>query len=243
MVQSTFTRQKRELAKAVAWMEKLRAQEVRTVNYTPDGATITEVREAYVEFPPEEIAAKVLELVTSVVTQHAARQQANSRNIGRFSWRGVTAELTVPQLRALQEAQVVLSDLFNRLPRQNPKLIPNSSVEGRPAFAHKMQDHFEKKTRWVPYEEESTTRVRSFEEQYEVLTHKSQIFEIDYGLPARQVEALKEMVVDLGTAIQVAIDEANSKGHPEDPAMQQLIARIQQTFLAQFQPPTSASPS
>jgi hypothetical protein len=34
MVQTTFTKQKRELEKAVAWIEKIRAQEVRQRRYT-----------------------------------------------------------------------------------------------------------------------------------------------------------------------------------------------------------------
>jgi hypothetical protein len=245
MVQTTFTRQKRELAKAVVWMEKLRAQEVRTVQYGPDGEKLNEVRETYVEFPPEEVTAKVLEIVAVVVAQHAGRQNANSRNTGHFAWSDVTADLTVPQLRTLQQAHCVLSDLVNKLPRRNPKLIPNTSVDGRPAFAHQLEEHFETKSRWVPYEEDKTTRVRSYEEQYQVLKSKSQVVEIDFGLEMRQVEKLRELVVDLGTAIQVAIDEANSRGHQPDPTMERVIADIRRVLLAQLQPvlPGDATPA
>ena len=63
MVQATFTRQKRELAKASAWMDKLRAQEVRRVTFDPQQRKLNEVRESYVEFPPEEIADQVLDIV------------------------------------------------------------------------------------------------------------------------------------------------------------------------------------
>ena len=44
-----------------------------------------ESREAYVDHSPEEIAHKAIEIVREVVSQHAARQQANSVNRGTFA--------------------------------------------------------------------------------------------------------------------------------------------------------------
>lgn len=231
MVQTTFTRQKRELTKAVHWMEKMRAQEVRTVTFNKEGEKVNEVREAYVDYAPEEIAEKVLDIVATVVCQHASRQRANSQNTGKFTWHGLDADLTVPQLRTLQEAHTVMNELVNKLPRRNPKLVSNTTVDGRPAFAHEIEDHFEPKSRWVPFEEDSTTRVRSYEEHYEELTRKTQVLEIDYGVDARQLEILRELVTDLGTAIQVAIDDANTKGHDADPAMDELIRGINAVLL------------
>lgn len=234
MVQTTFTRQKRELAKAMVWIDKIRAQEVRTVTFDPDDNRLNEVRDAYVDYPPEDVADKVLGIVCFVVGQHAARQQANSKNTGHLSWYGIEADLTVPQLRALQEAYVVLSDLVNRLPRRNPKLVANTTVDGRPAFAHPVQEHIERKSRWVPFEEDTTTRVRSYEQHYEVVKSKSQLIEIDYGLEVQKLEELQELVVDLGTSIQVAVDEANCKGYQSDPKMEELIANIRQVLLTRL---------
>jgi hypothetical protein len=251
MIQATFTRQKRELAKASAWMEKLRAQEVRKITFGPDKRKLNEVRETYVDFPPEEIAAHVLDIVAEVVGQHAARQRANSRNTGRFAWQGLTADLTVPQLRTLQEAHAVLSELVNKLPRRNPRLIPNATVQGRPAFEHPPQNHYETKTRYKPFEEESSTRVRTYEEKYEELQGITQVVEIDFGIDGRQLETLREMVVDLGTAIQVAIDEANARGHEPDPVLNGVIDGIRKALRAVLPPvaeplgqePTVAAPA
>jgi hypothetical protein len=244
MVQATFTRQKRELAKASAWMEKLRAQEVRKATFDSNKQKINEVRETYVDYAPEEVAAHVLDIVVEVVGQHGARQRANSRNTGRFSFRGISADLTVPQLRTLQEAYGVLAELVNKLPRRNPRLIPNTTVEGRPAFAHPVQDHHEQKTRSVPYEEGASTRVRTYEEHYEVLTHSTQVTEIDFGIEPRRLTEVQELVADLGTAIQVAIDEANARGHERDPVLDGVIASIRTVFRTALPPlafPTSSA--
>jgi len=242
MVQTTFTRQKRELAKAAALMEKLRAQEVRKATFGPDRQKINEVRESYVDFPPEEIAARVLDIVVEVVGQHGARQRANSRNTGRFSWQGVSADLTVPQLRALQEAHAVLNELVHKLPRRNPRLIPNTTVEGRPAFAHAPKEVYETRTRFVPYEEESTTRVRTYEEHYQVLTGLTQVVEIDFGLDPRQLQRLQELLVNLGTAIQVAVDEANARGHEPDPVIDAVIDGVRQVFRSALPPGPAPEP-
>lgn len=236
MIQATFTRQKRELAKASAWMEKLRAQEVRKITFDAEQRKLNEVRESYVDYPPEEIAAHVLDIVVEVVGQHGIRQRANSRNTGRFVWQGVRADLTVPQLRTLQEAHAVLNELIQRLPRRNPRLIPNTAIDGRPAFEHPREDLYTTKVRYKPYEEESTTRVRTYEEKYQELVQSTKVVEIDYGIEARQLERLQELIVDLGTAIQVAIDEANSRDHEPDPVLNGVIDGIRKVFQAALPP-------
>lgn len=239
MVQTTFTKQKRELAKALLWIEKIRAQEVRHLNYNEREELQVEVRETYVDYSPEEITQKVLEVVKDVVSQHGARQKSNSHNTGNFEWYGISVELTVPQLRALQSAYSVFQELVHKLPRRNPKLIYNTTVEGRPAFAHIKQKHEETETRYVPYEEDSTTRVRTYEQYYKVVTHYTQKIEIDYGLEIKLLNELNEMVDDLGTAIQIAIDEANTKGRENDPVVDNVIQRIGEILLAKLPSPES----
>lgn len=234
MVQTTFTKQKRELAKAIAWIEKIRAQEVRSRNYNAQEELQDEIRETYVDYSPEEISLRVLEIVKDVVSQHGARQKANSQNTGNFQWYGVSVELTVPQLRALQSAHAVLEELVRKLPRRNPKLIYNTTVDNRPAFAHVKQKYEEKQTRYVPYEEDSSTRVRTYEEHYKVITHYTQKVEIDYGLEIKLLNELGEMIDDLGTAIQIAIDEANTKGKENDPVIDDAINQIIQVIIAQL---------
>lgn len=226
MVQSTFTRQKRELAKAASWIEKLRAQEVRIVRFDAAGNKLTETRETYVDNAPEEVARKVIEIVAEVVQQHGARQQANGKNTGTFRWRSIDVQLSVPQLRALHEAYITLSTLVQRLPRRNPKVVHNSVIEGRPAFADKVLEDIEQRTRYVPFEEDTSTRVRSYEEHYREKTGASQRIEIDFGIEIKRLQALEEMVTDLGTSIQVAIDEANGKPHAEDPVLREVIRAI-----------------
>lgn len=120
MVQTTFTKQKRELEKAISWIEKIRAQEVRLRNYNAQDELQDELRETYVDYSPEEISQKVIEIVKDVVSQHGARQKSNSNNTGNFTWYGISVELTVPQLRALQSAHTVLSELARKLPRAQP---------------------------------------------------------------------------------------------------------------------------
>lgn len=53
MVQTTFTKQKRELEKAISWIEKIRAQEVRLRNYNAQDELQDELRETYVDYSPE----------------------------------------------------------------------------------------------------------------------------------------------------------------------------------------------
>ncbi|MFO0660247.1 MAG: hypothetical protein U0165_10505 [Polyangiaceae bacterium] len=226
MVQSTFTRQKRELAKAASWLEKLRAQEIRYLRFDAEGQKVTETRESFVDNPPEEIARKVLGIVAEVVRQHGERQRANGKNTGLFVWRTISVPLTVPQLRALHEAYVTLSTLVGRLPRRNPKVVHNTTIDGRPAFAERAIDETETRTRYVPYEEDTSTRVRTYEEHYIVKIGSKQRVEIDFGLEVRRVQALEELVSDLGTAIQVAIDDANAKPHESDPVLAGVIDAI-----------------
>jgi hypothetical protein len=237
MVQATFTRQKRELAKAAGWIERLRAHEIRNVTFDAEGKKLTETRETYVDYAPEEIARKVLGIVAEVVRQHGARQRANGKNTGRFSFRGVEADLSVPQLRALKEAHATLAALVQKLPRQNPKIVHNTTVDGRPAFADKLREDFEERTRYKPYEEDATTRVRTYEEQYREKVGAHQQVQVDYGLPVRQVQALEEMVTDLGTAVQVAIDEANGRGQEDDPELVRVIEAVCKVFDEALPPP------
>jgi hypothetical protein len=234
MVQTTFTKQKRELEKAVAWIEKLRAQEVRQRKYNEREELQEELREAYVDYSPEEIARKVVEIVNDVVSQHGSRQKANADNRGTFSWCGISVELTVPQLRALQSAHIVFNELVKKLPRRNPKLVYNTSIDNRPAFLHSRQKHEKTETRYVPYEEEASNRVRTYEEKHQVVSHYTQKVEIDYGLDIKPLTELTEMVDDLGTAIQIAIDEANTKGRSNDPVIDELIQRIGTILLAKL---------
>ncbi|GJD19358.1 hypothetical protein RIVM261_043140 [Rivularia sp. IAM M-261] len=234
MVQTTFTKQKRELEKAISWIEKIRAQEVRFRNYNAQNELQDELRETYVDYSPEEISQKVIEIVKDVVSQHGARQKSNSNNTGNFTWYGISIELTVPQLRALQSAHTVLSELARKLPRRNPKLIYNTTIDNRPAFAHVKQKHEEQATRYIPYEEESSSRVRTYEEHYKVITHYTQKVEIDYGLEVKLLNEIGEMIDDLGTSIQVAIDEANTKGRENDPIIDDVINRISQVILAKL---------
>lgn len=234
MVQTTFTKQKRELAKALSWIEKIRAQEVRLLTYNADEELQEEIRETYVDYSPEEITQKVLEIVKDVVSQHGARQKANSQNTGKFGWYGINVDLTVPQLRALQNAYTVLQELVRKLPRRNPKLIYNTTVNNRPAFAHLKEKYEETKIRYVPYEEDSTTRVRTYEEKYNVVTQYTQKVEIDYGLEIKFLNELNEMIGDLGTAIQMAIDDANTKGRENDPVIDDVINRIGEILLAKL---------
>lgn len=234
MVQTTFTKQKRELAKALSWIEKIRAQEVRLLTYNADEELQESIRETYVDYSPEEITQKVLEIVKDVVSQHGARQKANSQNTGKFEWYGINVDLTVPQLRALQNAYTVLQELVRKLPRRNPKLIYNTTINNRPAFAHLKEKYEETKIRYVPYEEDSTTRVRTYEEKYGVVTQYTQKVEIDYGWEIKLLSELNEMIDDLGTAIQVAIDDANTKGRENDPVIDDVINRIGEILLAKL---------
>lgn len=231
MVQSTFTKQKRELAKAAALIERFRAQEVRTTIYDVDGTTALETtKEVYVDFEPESIFRSVLESAVKVVHEHGMRQQANATNRGKFSFCGIEAELTVPQLRALQDIVPLLSELTQRLPRANPKLVPNATVDGRPAFVHRKVAKTKFVTKLVPYEEKSNTRVRTYEEKEEKIDHYEEKVEIDYGLPIQAVTNLQQLTADLSTAIQCAIDEANMRGQAADPVLDEIMRKLAELF-------------
>ena len=88
----------------------------------------------------------------------------------------------------------------------------------------------ETKTRYVPFEEQESTRVRTYEEKYEEVLYKTREVTIDYGLPVERVEALKTLVGDLGVAIQVAIDDANAKPRKDDPVLNDVIGKIVAIF-------------
>lgn len=128
----------------------------------------------------------------------------------------------------------MLQELVRKLPRRNPKLIYNTTINNRPAFAHIKDEEEETKTRYVPYEEDSTTRVRTYEETYTVITQYTQKIEIDYGLEIKLLNELNEMIDDLGTAIQMAIDDANTKGRENDPVIDDVVNRIGEILLAKL---------
>ncbi len=227
MVQSTFTKQKRELAKAAAIIDRLRAQEVRTIVYAADGITALETtKETYVDFEPTVIFKEVLACALKVVHEHGMRQKANASNRGAFSFAGIEAELTVPQLRALQDVVPLLAELTQRLPRTNPKLVPNTTVEGRPAFAHRKLPQKKVITKYIPYEQDSDTRVRTYEQKHEEIESYVEKVEIDFGLPVKTVTDLQQLTSDLSTAIQCAIDDANLKGQSVDPVLDEVMAKI-----------------
>lgn len=117
------------------------------------------------------------------------------------------------------------------MPRRNPKLVYNVSIDNRPAFAHIKQKHEKIETRYTPYEEEASNRIRTYEEKYQVISHYTQKVEIDYGVEIKKLTELNELVDDLGTAIQIAIDEANTKGRSNDPLIDNLIQRIGSVLL------------
>lgn len=235
-VQTTFTKQKRQLAKANALIGTIRAQETRTQRFDADAKLETEERTAYIVDAPENIASQVVEIIADVVRQHGARQRANSVSKGRFEFCGIEADLTVPQLRALQEAQTTLAALVDKLPVENKRRIPNGELDGRPAFFSPLQKIFETKTRNVPYEETASTRVRTYEEKYDVLLYQTRTVEIDYGLPTATIARLKTLVEDLATAIQVAIDEANAQARDDDAFLNDVAVKILAEFERQWKP-------
>jgi len=126
---------------------------------------------------------------------------------------------------------VIFSELVRKLPRRNPKLVYNVSIDNRPAFAHIKQKHEKIETRYTPYEEEASNRIRTYEEKYQVISHYTQKVEIDYGVEIKKLTELNELVDELGTAIQIAIDEANTKGRSNDPLIDNLIQRIGSVLL------------
>lgn len=229
-VQTTFTRQKREAAKAGEQIAKLRAQETRQITFTLDGEVQSEIRESYIEIPPEKITASVLEIIGNIISMHAARQQANSRNKGRFSWQGIEVDLTVPQLRVLKEAHGVLQELAAKLPRRNPRHVPNTTVDGRPAFAHGMVDVFERRKKALPVQRQGSNVNETFYAEEDVVVNRVQTVEVDYGYPADVLDAFHELISDLETAIQIAIDEANARGHEADAEMEALYIGIREVL-------------
>ncbi len=239
-VQTTFTKQKRLLEKANSLISQIRAQEVREQRFSPDDKLQTEERTAYLTEAPTAIASQVVAIVADVIRQHGARQKSNSVSTGRFEFCDVEADLTVPQLRALQEALGTISTLVDRLPTENLRRVPNGEVGGFPAFFTPIEKHYENRVRQVPYEEVDSTRIRTYEETYRELVYQTRTVTIDRGLPTATVARLREMVADLATAIQVAIDEANGKGREEDPVLNDVAARVLAAFEAQWNPQNAA---
>ena len=62
----------------------------------------------------------------------------------------------------------------------------------------------------------------------------TQKVEIDYGIEIKILNELKEMIDDLGTAVQIAIDEANTKGRENDPIVDNVISQIEAILLAKL---------
>ncbi len=231
-VQSTFTKQKRELAKAKELIQSIRAEEVRTQRLDTQDNIQTEERSSYMVESPQEIASKVFTIINEIVSQHGARQKANASNRGHFVFAGIQADLTVPQLRAIQESVGTLTSLIEKLPAENLRLIPNGKLDGHPAFFSPMEEQKEQKVRYVPYEEDTSTRVRTYEEHYDVVLYKTRTVTINYGIQMKKIIQLREMLSDLGTAIQVAIDEANALPHEGDAELNRLIGEITAKFNA-----------
>lgn len=239
-VQTTFTKQKRLLEKARALISQIRSEEVREQRFTPDDKLETEERIAYLTAAPTTLASQVVEIVADVIRQHGARQKSNSVSTGRFEFRGVEADLTVPQLRALQDALVTISALVDRLPSENLRRVPNGEIDGFPAFFSPIEKRYETRVRQVPFEETESTRIRTYEETYRELIYQTRTVTIDRGLPTETIARLKEMVADLATAIQVAIDEANGKGRDKDELLNDVAARVLAAFEAQWNPQSAA---
>lgn len=235
-VQTTFTKQKRLLEKANTLISQIRAEEVRTQRFDSDDNLETEQRTSYLTEEPTVIASQVIEIVVDVIRQHGARQKSNATSKGRFEFCGIEAELTVPQFRALQSALETITRLVERLPVENKRRVPNGEIDGHPAFFSPFTKAFETETKYTPYEEVNSTRIRTYEENYKVLAYKTRTVEIDHGLPFTTIEKLKQMVQDLATAIQVGIDEANGKGREEDTVLNDLASRILAQFEKQWNP-------
>ena len=234
-IQTTFTKQKRELAKAQELIQSIRAQEVRQIRYNAKGKMETVQRTSWLVDTPEALASQVFQIIREVVAQHGARQQANSVNKGRFEFAGIQADLTVPQCRALQDVLGTLTALVNKLPVENKSHIPNGEIDGRPAYIMPMENVMKECVRYVPYEEKDSTRVRTYEERYQEVDYKTQNAEIDYGFPVLVIKAMKELLSDLSTAIQVAIDEANSQPQKKDEELERVIGKITEVFEKQLQ--------
>ena len=233
-VQSTFTKQKRQIAKANELIGKIRAEEVREQRFDPEGVLEMETRTSYLVAPPAEIAAQVLAIIEDVVKQHGARQKANSTARGRFEFCGVEADLTVPQLRTLQDAAETLARLVEALPRQNMRRIPNGEFEGRPAFITPLEKHYQTKTETVPYEHTEVTRILTYERPVEILQNQTRTITIDYGLPIATVDELQSMLDDLKTAIQIAIDQANGQNRSEDETLNDVAKGILAAFATKI---------
>ncbi len=234
-IQTTFTKQKRELAKAHELIQSIRAQEVRQIRYNAKGKMETVQRSAWLIDTPESLASQVFQIIREVVAQHGARQQANSVNKGRFEFEGIQADLTVPQCRALQDVLSTLTDLVNKLPAENKSHVPNGEIDGRPAYIAPMENVTEDRVRYVPYEDKDSTRVRTYEERYQEVIYKNQTAEIDYGFPVLVIKAMKELLSNLSTAIQVAIDEANAQPQKKDEELERVIGKITEVFEKQLQ--------
>ena len=233
-IQTTFTKQKRQLAKAQELIQTIRAQEVRQIRYNAEGKVECTQRTSWLIDTPENLASQVFQILRDVVAQHGSRQQGNSVNKGRFEFAGIQADLTVPQCRALQDILSTLTSLVNKLPVENKSHVPNGEIDGRPAYITPMENVTEDHVRYVPYEDVNSTRVRTYEEHYQEVAYKNQTAEIDYGFPVLVIKAMKELLSDLSTAIQVAIDEANARPQKKDEELERVIDGITEVFEKQL---------
>ena len=90
-----------------------------------------------------------------------------------------------------------------------------------------MDEIFEDRVRYKPFEEDATTRVRSYEEHYREKVGAHQQVQVDWrsGSPRRS-----EMVTDLGTAIGRHRRGQRARGHEEDPELARVIGAICKVF-------------
>ena len=220
MVQATFTRQKRELAKAAGWIERLRApRDPATSPSTPKGRRSPRPARDLRRLRPRggrPQGAGDRRRGGAAARRPAARQRQEHGALLPF--RGVEADLkSVPQLRALEGGA--------RHPRRPRPEAPAAEPQDRP-------QHHRRRPARVRRQDEGRVRgsgalqtlrggrpppacapTRSTTARRSAPTSRCRW---TTASRSRVTQALEEMVTDLGTAVQVAIDEANGRGHEDD---------------------------